>query len=100
MKLLGKVIGIASGLFQREQSAKAPSSYQLWLEDLGNNSDAVVNFLINDMIIAGLMEKPEDIPELPWEIIELPVGSDSFGIIQIKADELEKLGAVVTVREV
>lgn len=100
MGLLVEVLRVVSGLFRLEQSAKTALSYQLWLEELGSKPEAVVDFLIEDMFIAGFMEEPDDIPELPWEIIELPAGSDTYSIIHIKAGELEGLGAVVSVREV
>lgn len=100
MGLLSGILRIASGPFRREHSAGTALGYQLWLEDLGNEPGQVVDFLIEDMLIASAVEQPDDVPDLPWAIIELPAGSDTYSIIHIKAGELERLGAVVSVREV
>lgn len=87
-------------VLNRFKSKPGNICYQLWLEDLGNRPGTVIDFLIDDIFIAGSMEEPSDLPELPWEIIQLPAGSDTYNIIFIKAGELEKLGAVVSVKEI
>ncbi|EBA10973.1 hypothetical protein [Roseobacter sp. CCS2] len=99
MESLTRFFKNTASRFLREHRAKPVSSYQLWLEELGNQPRAVIDFLIEDIFFAGDIEKPEDIPELPWIAIELPAGSDTFSLICILANDLEKLGAVVSVRE-
>ena len=98
MSFLARFLKMFQGSIQRDKGAGTELGYQLWLEDLGNQPEAVIDFLIDDMFIAGLMEKPDDMPQLPWEIIELPAGSDTYSLIHIKASELERLGAIVSVR--
>ena len=100
MSGLAKFIKSISNCFRREDSANLNSGYQLWLEDLGDKPEEVAQFLIEDMLIAGAMEELSDIPSLPWEIIELPAGSDTYSLIHIKAGELEKLGATVSIKGV
>ncbi len=98
--IISKLIEYASKLAQPKQSAKAIMGYQLFLNKLGPDPDVVIEFLIEDFFVAGYIEEPNDLPELPCELLELPAGSDTFSIIHMKADELERLGAIVTVKEI
>ncbi|SMR81785.1 hypothetical protein SAMN04488030_2207 [Aliiroseovarius halocynthiae] len=98
MELLTKVSRLFSGLGRRRLSEGIAHGYQLWLENLGNDPEAVRAFLVEDWSITGNVEKPSDIPELPWLVLELPEGSDTYSIIHIKAGELEALGAVTSVK--
>ena len=100
MNRFAKFIKILSNRFRVRESSNLISGYQLWLEDLGDNPEEVAHFLIEDMLIAGGVEEPSDIPSLPWEVIELPAGSDTYSFIHIKAGELAKLGATVSVKDV
>ena len=78
---------------------QAVASHQLILVGLGNDPQAVMEFLTEEIQLVGVIDGPEELPELPWCILDLPVGSDTFSIIHILADKLERRGAVVRVTE-
>ena len=97
--MIAKLMEYVRHLLGYRPSAGEASSYQLILVNLGNNPHAVVDFLAEEILLAGVIDGPEDLPDLPWCILDLPAGSDTFSIIQILAGKLERRGAVVKVTE-
>ena len=81
---MGLFAKLLKAVLRSGRKARNVSGYQLWLECLGDQPEAVIEFLIEDMFIAGMMEGPGDLPELPWMVIELPAGSDTYSIVHIK----------------